>query len=227
MGIRAIVVDTAGTTTDLNFIHDTLFPYSAKVLPEFLQENQNNILVDNCLSDIRDIALEPDASIERIVEILQQWINEDRKATPLKTLQGLIWKQGYSKGEFKGHIYPDFIATIKEIKQQNLRLYSFSSGSVDAQKLLFSHSDDGDLTPYFDGHFDTRTGNKRFKQAYSNIVNTISLAPKQVLFISDLVEELKAAEQAGLRTLQMVRDTQQRTGEFKQISSFKELDIQL
>ncbi|MCG9698408.1 acireductone synthase [Shewanella sp. Isolate11] len=225
MGIRAIVVDTAGTTTDLSFIQDTLFPYSAKALPEFLQANQHNVLVDNCLSDIRDIALEPDASLERIVEILQQWISEDRKATPLKTLQGLIWKQGYAKGEFKGHIFPDFIEAVKGFKQQNLRLYSFSSGSVEAQKLLFSHSDDGDLTEYFDGHFDTRTGNKRFKQAYSNIINTISLAPKQVLFISDLIEELKAADQAGLRTLQMVRESSQRTGDFAQISSFTELAI--
>ncbi|MCE9680523.1 acireductone synthase [Shewanella sp. AS1] len=225
MGIRAIVVDTAGTTTDLNFIKDVLFSYSAKVLPEFLEDNQHNVLVDNCLSDIRDIALEPDASLERIVEILRQWIAEDRKATPLKTLQGLIWKQGYGKSDFKGHIFPDFIEAIKKLSSQNIRVYSFSSASVDAQKLLFSHSDDGDLTPYFNGHFDTRTGNKSYKQAYSNIINTISLAPKQVLFISDLLEELKAAQQAGLRTVQMVRDTTQRTGDFKQISSFDELDL--
>jgi enolase-phosphatase E1 len=225
MGIRAIVVDTAGTTTDLNFIQDTLFPYSAKALADFLEQNQTNVLVDNCICDVKDIALEPDASLDRVVEILQQWIAEDRKATPLKTLQGLIWKQGYAKGEFKGHIFPDFIEAVKGFKAHNVRLYSFSSGSVDAQKLLFSHSDGGDLTQYFDGHFDTRTGNKLFKQAYSNIINTISLAPKQVLFISDILEELKAADQAGLRTLQMVRETTQRTGDFKQITSFAELEI--
>ncbi|KIO36938.1 MULTISPECIES: acireductone synthase [Shewanella] len=225
MGIRAIVVDTAGTTTDLNFIQDTLFPYSSKALADFLEENQTNVLVDNCISDVKDIALEPDASLARVVEILQQWIAEDRKATPLKTLQGLIWKQGYAKGEFKGHIYPDFIDSVKDIKAQNLRLYSFSSGSVDAQKLLFSHSDGGDLTEYFDGHFDTRTGNKLFKQAYCNIINTISLAPKQVLFISDVLEELKAAEQAGMRVMQMVRETTQRTGDYPQITNFKELSL--
>ncbi len=225
MGIRAIVVDTAGTTTDLNFIQDTLFPYSSKALADFLEDNQTNVLVDNCISDVKDIALEPDASLERVVEILQQWIAEDRKATPLKTLQGLIWKQGYAKGEFKGHIYPDFIDSVKEIKAQNVRLYSFSSGSVDAQKLLFSHSDGGDLTEFFDGHFDTRTGNKLFKQAYLNIINTISLAPKQVLFISDVLEELKAAEQAGMRVMQMVRETTQRTGDYPQISNFKELSF--
>lgn len=226
MGIRAIVVDTAGTTTDLNFIKDILFSYSAKALPDFIKQNQNNVLVDNCISDVKDIALEPEASLDRVVEILQQWIDEDRKATPLKTLQGLIWKQGYDKGEFKGHIFPDFIDAIKQFKAENLRVYSFSSASVDAQKLLFSHSDGGDLTEYFNGHFDTRTGHKLFKQAYSNIINTISLKPKQVLFISDLLEELKAAEQAGLRTVQMVRDTTQRTGEYPQITSFSELKLQ-
>ncbi|WP_394204212.1 acireductone synthase [Shewanella waksmanii] len=225
MGIRAIVVDTAGTTTDLNFIKETLFPYSANALSEFLVANQSNVLVDNCICDVRDIALEPDASIERVVEILQQWITEDRKATPLKTLQGLIWKQGYAQGEFTGHIYPDFIEAIDSIKGQNVRLYSFSSGSAEAQQLLFSHSDAGDLTPKFDGHFDTRTGNKLFKQAYCNIINTISLAPKQVLFISDVVEELKAAQEAGMRTLQMVRDDNQRTAEHPIIHSFAELSL--
>lgn len=158
-----------------------------------------------------------------MIEILQLWVEEDRKATPLKTLQGLIWKQGYDRGEFTGHIFPDFIETIERIKQQNIRIYSFSSGSVEAQKLLFSHSDGGDLTTRFDGHFDTRTGNKLFKQAYSNIINTISLAPKQVLFISDVLEELKAAEEAGMRTLQMVRSQGQHTGSHKKISSFTDL----
>ena len=223
MGIRAIVVDTAGTTTDLNFIKDTLFAYSVKALPDFLKENESNVLVDNCICDVKDIALEPDADLDRVVEILQQWVEEDRKATPLKTLQGLIWKQGYARGEFTGHIFPDFIEAIERIKQSNMRIYSFSSGSAEAQKLLFSHSDAGDLTPHFDGHFDTRTGNKLFKQAYCNIINTISLAPKQVLFISDVVEELKAAEEAGMRTMQMVRSQDQRTGSHKQIASFEEL----
>lgn len=225
MGIRAIIVDTAGTTTDLNFIEDILFPYSAKALPAFLEENQNNVLVENCICDVQDIALEPNADLARVTEILLQWISEDRKATSLKTIQGLIWKQGYANGEFKGHIFPDFIEALDGYKQKGLRVYSFSSGSVEAQKLLFGNSDAGDLTDKFNGHFDTRTGNKRFKQAYCNILNTISLSPKQILFVSDVLEELKAASEAGLNVAQMVRDDSQRTGDFKQISSFAELDF--
>ncbi|QSX30164.1 acireductone synthase [Shewanella cyperi] len=226
MGIRAIVVDTAGTTTDLNFIQDTLFPYSAKRMADFLQSQQHNPLVDYCMGDVRDIALEPEADVARIAEILCQWIAEDRKVTPLKTLQGLIWKQGYAGGEFKGHIFPDFIEAIKRFRDQGLRVYSFSSGSVDAQKLLFGHSDGGDLTELFNGHFDTRTGNKLDKQAYSNIVNTISLTPRQILFVSDVVDELKAAEAAGMITCQMVRQPQQRTGKYRIISSFDELIVE-
>ncbi|GGI90157.1 acireductone synthase [Shewanella gelidii] len=225
MGIRAIVVDTAGTTTDLNFIQDVLFPYSAEVLPEFLTKNQDNVLVDICISDVKDIALEPEASLERVIEILQQWVAEDRKVTPLKTLQGMIWQQGYRDDKFKGHIFPDFIDAIKHFKDNNVRVYSFSSGSVDAQKLLFAHSDGGDLTHLFDGHFDTRTGNKLDKQAYSNILNTVSMTPKQVLFVSDIVEELKAADAAGMQTCQMVRSSDQRTGDFKQVTSFDALKI--
>ncbi|MBV7317227.1 acireductone synthase [Shewanella sp. NIFS-20-20] len=225
MTIRAIIVDTAGTTTDLDFIHNILFPYSAKVLPEFIHQHQNDFLVDFCLSDVRDIALEPEADLERVIAILQQWVVEDRKATPLKTLQGMIWKQGYARGEFTGHIYPDFIAAIERYHQQKLRIYSFSSGSADAQSMLFGHSDGGDLNPLFNGHFDTRTGSKLDKQAYQNIINTISLTGKQILFVSDNIDELKAAASAGMKVCHMVRQAGMSTGQFNQISSFDELNI--
>ncbi|MGI2171002.1 acireductone synthase [Shewanella sp. MF05960] len=225
MSIRAIIVDTAGTTTDLNFIQDVLFPYSRTAMAEFLEQNQHNVLVDCCISDIKDIALEQDASLARVTEILQQWIDEDRKVTPLKTLQGLIWKQGYNRVDFTGHIYPDFIDSIERIKEKGIRIYSFSSGSVEAQKLLFSHSDSGDLTPSFSGHFDSRTGNKLDKQAYCNICNTISLKPKQILFVSDVAEELKAAAAAGMTTCQMLRFAGQRQADCKKVTSFNELNF--
>ena len=223
MSIRAIIVDTAGTTTDLNFIQDVLFPYSRTAMADFLEKNQHNVLVDCCISDVKDIALEPEASLARVTEILQQWIDEDRKVTPLKSLQGLIWKQGYNRVDFTGHIYPDFIESIERITQKGIRIYSFSSGSVEAQKLLFSHSDSGDLTSAFSGHFDTRTGNKLDKQAYCNICNTISLKPKQILFVSDVAEELKAAAAAGMTTCQMLRFTDQRQADCKKVTSFNEL----
>jgi enolase-phosphatase E1 len=225
MGIRAIVVDTAGTTTDLNFIQDVLFPYSYKIMPEFLEQHQLQVLVDCCINDVRDIALEPQASVARVAEILQQWISEDRKLTPLKTLQGLIWKQGYDSLEFQGQIYPDFIDAINRFHGQGLSIYSFSSGSVDAQKLLFSHCEAGDLTPLFNGHFDTRIGNKLDKQAYNNICNTIGLQPKQIIFISDSQEELTAAAAAGMMTCHMARKTADSHDQHRQVRSFAELMI--
>lgn len=225
MSIQAIVVDTAGTTTDLNFIQDVLFPYSHKVMASFLAQYQQQVLVDCCINDVRDIALEPEASIERVAEILQLWITEDRKLTPLKTLQGLIWQQGYASLAFQGQIYPDFIDAIKRYRAQGLSVYSFSSGSVDAQKLLFSHSEAGDLTPLFSGHFDMRIGNKLDKQAYQNIHNTIGLQPKQIMFVSDSQEELAAAQAAGMMTCLMCRTDKLIQTDHKQISSFMELHI--
>ncbi|MGB0893923.1 MAG: acireductone synthase [Parashewanella sp.] len=223
MGIRALIVDTAGTTTDLSFFEEVLFPYSAEVLPEFLANNQTDVLVDNCICDVKEMALEPEADLDRVVEILRQWIIEDRKATPLKTIQGLIWRQGYADNKFTGHIFPDFIEAVNQYSRNNIRVYSFSSGSVEAQKLLFSHSDGGDLTPLFSGHFDTRTGNKTYKQAYLNILNTISLTPKQVLFVSDKIEELKAADEAGMNVCYMKRQAEQPQTNFKTIHHFGEL----
>ncbi len=225
MGIRALVVDTAGTTTCLSFIEEVLFPYSSEKLADFLHENQHNVLVENCISDVKEMALEPEADLERVVAILRLWIAEDRKATPLKTLQGLIWKQGYAENAFTGHIYPDFIDAIRQYSQNGIRIYSFSSGSVDAQKMLFSHSDGGDLTPLFSGHFDTRTGSKTYKQAYLNILNTVSLTPKQVLFISDRIEELKAADDAGLNVVYMKRSAEQADSNYKTVGSFNELKL--
>lgn len=225
MGIRALVVDTAGTTTDLAFIEEILFPYSSQKLAAFLQANTNNVLVENCISDVKEMVLEPDADLDRVVAILRQWITEDRKATPLKTLQGLIWKQGYAENAFKGHVYPDFIDAVTQYSKNGIRIYSFSSGSVEAQKLLFSHSDGGDLTPLFSGHFDTRTGNKTYKQAYLNILNTISLSPKQVLFISDRIEELKAADEAGLNVVYMKRFAEQADSNYRTVSNFSELHL--
>jgi enolase-phosphatase E1 len=225
MSIKAIVVDTAGTTTDLNFIQDVLFPYSHQVMAAFLAQHQQQVLVESCINDVRDIALEPNASVERVAEILQLWITEDRKLAPLKTLQGLIWKQGYSSLAFQGQIYPDFMDAITRYRKQGIAIYSFSSGSVEAQKLLFSHSEVGDLTPLFSGHFDMRMGNKLDKQAYLNIHNTLGLPPKQILFVSDTQEELAAAQAAGMMTCLISRGGTFIPTEHKQVSSFSALNM--
>jgi enolase-phosphatase E1 len=134
-----------------------------------------------------------------------RWIAEDRKATPLKALQGMIWREGYETGAYRAHMYPEVAAKLREWKQRGLRLYVYSSGSVAAQKLFFAHSDAGDLTPLFDDYFDTEIGGKREADSYRRIVSAIGFPANEVLFLSDIAAELDAARAAGLRTMQLCR----------------------
>ena len=137
---------------------------------------------------------------------LIRWIDEDKKITPLKSLQGMIWQNGYKKGDFKGHLYEDAVRHLKKWKQAGLQLYVFSSGSVQAQKLLFGHTAYGDLTPLFSGYFDTTLGSKRAAESYRKIAAAIGMAPADILFLSDIEEELDAAQVAGMRVRWLVRD---------------------
>ncbi len=146
--------------------------------------------------------LTPDAA----AAVLEKWIDEDRKATPLKALQGMIWRQGYESGELKGHVYDDTPEFLRRWHGRGLKLYVYSSGSVEAQKLIFGHTAFGDLTPLFSGYFDTRVGGKREAQSYMTILRDTGLSGQDMLFLSDIAEELDAARAAGLRTCQLLRD---------------------
>ena len=160
-------------------------------------------------------------STEQIIAQLIQWIDEDKKVTPLKSLQGLIWEAGYRQGDFKGHLYPDAAANLKAWKAQGLDLYVYSSGSVYAQKLLFAHTEYGDLTPLFSGYFDTHIGGKKEKQSYDNIAEQLAIPANQLLFLSDIKEELDAAKAAGFETIWLVRDsTPDPQAEHRQVNSF-------
>jgi enolase-phosphatase E1 len=140
-----------------------------------------------------------------IIDTLLRWSLEDKKITPLKTLQGILWRKGYASGEIKGHIYTDVPTSLQNWKSKGLQMGIFSSGSVDAQKLLFGFSQAGDLTPFFSNYFDTITGAKRESLTYRKIAELLNLPAKNVLFLSDIVEELHAAEEAGFQTVQLVR----------------------
>lgn len=158
--------------------------------------------------------------------VLEKWIDEDRKATPLKTLQGMIWRQGYESGELKGHVYADAKEVLRSWHDRGLRLYVYSSGSVEAQKLIFSHSVFGDLTPLFSGYFDTRVGAKREAQAYKTILREIALSGPDVLFLSDVGEELDAARAAGMKTCQLLRaDNMRPANAHQQARSFSEVRV--
>jgi len=203
--IKAIVTDIEGTTSSLSFVKDVLFPYSRAHMAEFVRDHAQEPAVQRELDEVRRLSgkvlTEPE-----VIEQLLGWIAEDKKATPLKALQGMIWKDGYEKGDFKGHMYEDAVRHLKKWKQAGIRLYVFSSGSVQAQKLLFAHTAYGDLTPLFSGYFDTNIGNKREPDSYRRIAEAIDTAPQSVLFLSDIKEELDAARSAGMQTTWLVRD---------------------
>ncbi len=203
--IRAIVTDIEGTTSSIDFVHQSLFPYAKAHLREYLQAHAHDTAVAQSLAQVAQLeqrALTPD----RAADVLERWIDEDRKATPLKTLQGLIWAQGYAAGELRGHVYADTPESLRRWHARGVKLYVYSSGSVAAQKLIFGHSDGGDLTPLFAGYFDTNIGGKREAKSYLAILGAIEMPGAGTLFLSDIGEELDAAREAGLQTCQLLRD---------------------
>ncbi|WP_166224838.1 acireductone synthase [Pseudomonas atagonensis] len=206
MPIKAIVTDIEGTTSAVSFVFDVLFPYAAKHLPDFVRQNAERADVAEQLDAVRRDSNAPQADVERVVEILLSWIEEDRKATPLKALQGMVWAQGYHAGQLKGHVYPDAVEALQRWHEAGYQLFVYSSGSIQAQKLIFGCSEAGDLTPLFSGYFDTTSGPKREAQSYTNIQQAIGVEAGEILFLSDIVEELDAAQAAGLQTCGLARE---------------------
>lgn len=209
MSIRAILTDIEGTTSSIDFVHQTLFPYARAHLRHFLRAHARRPEVAVYLYAVAE-AEGRQLTLEDAADVLERWIAEDRKATPLKALQGMIWAEGYAAGELKGHVYPDTPDYLRRWHEQGLRLYVYSSGSVEAQQLIFGHTDYGDLTPLFSGYFDTLMGGKREVGSYRNILEQIGLPAGDVLFLSDIGEELDAAREAGLATTQLLRDDKAR-----------------
>lgn len=214
MTITTILTDIEGTTTDIRFVHDVLFPYAREKLPEFVRAHQNAPEVKTQLTaTAHEMAQEapqetaqPEPDLEAVIAQLIAWIDADKKITPLKALQGLIWKAGYENGDFQGHVYADAVEYLKAWHAQEITLAIFSSGSVKAQKLLFAHTNAGDLTPLFQYYFDTTTGPKKSASAYEAIAQTLEKPANSILFLSDVIAELDAAAEAGFKTCLLVRD---------------------
>jgi enolase-phosphatase E1 len=184
----AILTDIEGTTTPVAFVHKVLFPYARARLPAFVAAHPR-------------IAETPMPALETLFAQMDR----DEKDPVLKTIQGMIWEQGYLAGDLKAELYPDVAPALRRWSKAGLRLFVYSSGSVAAQKLLFGHNEAGDLTPLFQAFFDTNVGPKRESASYAAISRGANIPAPEFLFLSDIEAELDAAAQAGLRTCQLLR----------------------
>lgn len=224
---RAIVTDIEGTTSAISFVTEVLFPYARKRLPAFIETHGDTPDVQHWLQEAAREADIIRAERNEIIDLLIRWIDEDRKSTALKALQGMIWKDGYESGAFRGNVYPDVAPQLQRWHADGIKLYVYSSGSVPAQELLFKYSDAGDLTPLFVDYFDTETGPKRDWRSYGLIADAIDAPATQILFLSDTTEELDAAAKAGLRTTQICRppDTCAADAAHPCVSDFTQIEV--
>ncbi|MBA2405741.1 MAG: acireductone synthase [Bdellovibrionales bacterium] len=221
--MKLFLFDIEGTTTDINFVHKVLFPYSFNCLEQFVLHHQTHPSVMKALEDARKTVWEEENQQLGLYEVIakfKSWITADRKHPALKEIQGLIWDVGYSKGEFQGHLYPDVKPFFTKILETKTQIGIYSSGSVHAQKLIFGYSTEGDLTPMISYFFDTKVGGKREPASYQNIATETKLAPDEIHFFSDIAEELKAAKAAGMAVTQVLREGT-KSSEFEGINSFK------
>lgn len=223
MPIKVILTDIEGTTSAVSFVFDVLFPYARQHLPAFLRERAAEPAVAEQIAAVRAESGEADADLERVIAILLEWIAADRKATSLKALQGMVWAQGYRAGQLKGHVYPDAVAALRAWHAAGYTLGVYSSGSIQAQKLIFGCSEAGDLTALFDAYFDTTSGGKREAASYARIAATLGRPAGEILFLSDVVEELDAARAAGMATCGLAREGGELAGH-RTVASFAAID---
>jgi enolase-phosphatase E1 len=209
---KLLLLDIEGTVSDIAFVRDVLFPYAARHVRPFLVERwesidvieaRNQMAVDagrGCFDEWCPSSIHRELSIDWLTHRVQELIQADSKTTGLKALQGRIWGKGYHEGLLQSHLYPDVTRALKDWRAQDRQIAIYSSGSVAAQKLFFSHTIDGDLTPLISGYYDTRVGPKRSPGSFKVIADDRKLTPPEVLFLSDIPEELDAAAETGMRT---------------------------
>jgi enolase-phosphatase E1 len=237
-GLQHVLLDIEGTTCPVSFVGEILFPYAKQQMPKFLANQADNPIVQDLLDQVfevwnQDSDAEAAALRQKYTEndseaaVIYLWwlIEKDRKLTALKELQGLIWRQGYDQGLLKAPLYADVPEALGRWHKAGLKLSVYSSGSINSQKLLYQHSNYGDLSNLFSYWFDTNTGSKQIKQSYSKIANTLNADPGQIVFISDRKSELNAAEEAGFKVLFSQRQGNPETDNDKYIGVKNYVDL--
>lgn len=223
--IKAILLDIEGTIAPISFVKEVLFPFSKERMEEFVKENKDKPEIKQIIEEVKKIEGK-ELSLEEVIETFKRWIDEDRKITPLKDIQGYIWEEGFKTGSLKAPVYEDAYKKMLQWKEKGIPMYIYSSGSVKAQKLFFGHTEYGNILNFFKGHFDTKIGNKKEKESYQKIAEEIGLKPEEILFLSDNPDEIKAAAEAGIKAIRVVRENDAeyiKDFPYPQISSFEEI----
>ena len=223
--MTCVLTDIEGTTSSISFVKDGLFPYAAAALPDFLRQHAEDAAIAPIVQTLQaDFAL---ADIEAVIAQCLTWIKEDKKQTQLKALQGHIWRAGYESGAYQAHVYPDAHECLTAWKAAGHQLHVYSSGSILAQELFFQYTCFGDLRSLFTQHFDTTSGPKQAATSYQNICQQLGLAPTDVVFLSDIIAELDAAAQSGLRTVYVRRDaTMPESAEHQTVVQFHDIHLE-
>ncbi|WP_326724205.1 acireductone synthase [Streptomyces sp. NBC_00243] len=228
--IDSVVLDIEGTTSATGFVVDVLYPYSRSRFGAVLSERSGDPDVVRAVAQVRELIGEPDADAVRAEKALNEWLDEDRKATPLKTLQGLIWSEGFARGDLVSHFYDDVLPALRRWHAAGVRLHVYSSGSVAAQRAWFRSSPQGDLLPLVEGLYDTENaGPKQEPESYATIAAALGEAPGRILFLSDRPGELDAARAAGWQAVGVRRPGEpyyeQGVGDHPQAGTFDEITI--
>ncbi|NCA11740.1 acireductone synthase [bacterium] len=226
---RGILLDVEGTTSSISFVYDVLFEFAKRHVGEFLTRHAADPVVRSLADAIAvETGADPQAGPERLALAAIELMNRDVKSTPLKALQGLIWRGGFESGELVSHVFPDVPAALEQWAASGLDVRIYSSGSIEAQRLYFGHTSAGNLLPHLRGHYDTTTGPKREPSSYAKIAADMGLEPRQILFVSDVGAELDAARAAGMATALAVRPGNREPGgvfDHDPISSFTDIVV--
>ena len=211
--VRAILLDIEGTTTPIAFVHDVLFTYAREHVRDYMAQHAKELATDIAqlreehARDVSSGAQPPPLTndAESLITYIHWLIDRDRKSTGLKSLQGKVWREGYANGTLKAQVFSDVRPAFERWHKAGLQISIFSSGSALAQQLLFAHTEDGDLTTFISDYFDTNVGAKGEAESFRRIATNMGLPPHEILFISDVVTELEAASQAGMKTRLSIR----------------------
>lgn len=247
---NVFLLDIEGTTTPITFVKDVLFPYIKDNVEEYLSAHWEE---DECKQDVhllkkqadddskhhrsgpvhsfdQTVHTDEEKAIQEVVDNVLWQMAEDRKTTALKQLQGHMWRAAYTTGKIRGEVYEDVVPAIRKWRRLGMKVYIYSSGSVEAQKLLFGYSTEGNVLELFDGHFDTNIGAKVESKSYQRIAESIGCSADNIMFLTDLTREAKAAEEAGVKVAVVVRPgnaelTEEEKSHYKLITSFSELAL--